>query len=263
MIDLSNETIVHVKKGPIEYLQFRKLLEYGDKISHCYTLKGNNNNYKEIEKDNYSLLCKDLGLDYEYLTKVKGQAHSSFVEIVEEKKETHEGVDGLITNKNKISLALVFADCTPILFYDPVKNAIGNVHSGWRGTIQKIGQIGAKKMLDTFGCNKENLLCFIGPCIQKCHFEVEEDVKEIFEKTFSYLLSSKEYIVMTEKKEDKQKFFLDTNIINRKLLEEIGIPSKNIIESNICTVCNSDYMHSYRADGNKSGRNTAIIGLKN
>ena len=262
MIDLSNETMVHVKKDKIEYLQFRKLLEHENKIAHCYTLKGDNNNYKEIEKDNYSLLCKSLELEYDYLTKVKGQAHSSFVEEVKDKHEIHEGVDGLITNKNKVSLALVFADCTPILFYDPVKNAIGNIHSGWRGTVQKIGQIGAKKMLDIYGCNKEDLLCFIGPCIQKCHFEVNEDVKEIFENTFSYLLSSKEFIEKSEKKEDGQKYFIDTNIINRKLLEELGIPSKNIIESNLCTVCNSQYMHSYRVDKELSGRNTAIIGLK-
>ena len=262
MINLSNETMVHVRKGSIEYLQFRKLLEYENKISHCYTLKGDNNNYKEIEKDNYSMLCKELELDYKYLTKVKGQAHSNFVEIVKNNHETHEGVDGLITNKDKISLALAFADCTPILFYDPVKNAIGNIHSGWRGTVQKIGQIGAIKMMKTYDCNKEDLLCFIGPCIQKCHFEVSQDVKDLFENTFSYLLSPKDFIEKAEKKEDGQKYFIDTNIINRKLLEEVGIPSKNIIESNICTVCNCNYMHSYRADGNKSGRNTAIIGLR-
>ena len=262
MIDLSNETMLHVRKGPIEYLQFRKLLEYGDKISHCYTLKGDNNNYKEIEKDNYAMLCKELELDYECLIKVKKQAHSNFVEVARDKHEIHEGIDGLITNKNRISLALVFADCTPILFYDPVKNAIGNIHSGWRGTVQKIGQIGAQKMLETYGCNKEDLLCFIGPCIQKCHFEVGEDVKDIFENTFSYLLSPKNFINKAEKKEDGQKYFIDTNIINRKLLEEIRIPNKNIIESNICTVCNCSYMYSYRAEGNKSGRNTAIIGLK-
>ena len=63
-----------------------------------------------------------------------------------------------------------------------------------------------------------------------------------------------------EQKQDK--YLIDTNIINRKLLEEIGIPKNNIIESNICTVCNKEYMHSYRAEREKAGRNTAIIGLK-
>ena len=259
MVNLSNETMIHVKKGKIEYLQFRKLLEYEDKIAHCYTLKGENNNYKEIESDNYSSLCKELGLNYEYFTKIKHQAHSNLVEVVKDKEEIHTNVDGLTTNKNKVSLALVFADCTPIIFYDPVKNAIGNIHSGWRGTVQKIGQIGALKMIETYNCKKENLLCFIGPCIAKCHFEVEEDVKELFENTFSYLLKSEEFII---KGNTNNKYFIDTNIINRKLLEEIGIPNKNIIESNICTVCNSKYMHSYRAEKELSGRNTAIIGLK-
>ena len=117
-------------------------------------------------------------------------------------------------------------------------------------------------MIETYNSNKEDLLCFIGPSIGKCHFEVEEDVKALFENTFSYLLKKEEFIEKGEIKDGKQKYFIDTNIINRKLLEEIGISSKNIIESNICTVCNSDYMHSYRKNREKAGRNTAIIGIK-
>ena len=69
MPDLSNETMIHIKKGNIEYLQFRKLLEYEDKISHCYTLKGNNNDYKEVKENNYLELYNALGLDFQRLCK--------------------------------------------------------------------------------------------------------------------------------------------------------------------------------------------------
>lgn len=259
MVDLSNETMIHVKDGELEYLQFRKLLDYQDKIQHCYTLK---EDYKEVRNNNYKKLYEKLNLDYEGFTKIEYQAHSDLVEKVEGKDKIYNNIDGLLTNKRGISLSLRFADCTPILFYDPVKNVIGNIHSGWKGTVQKIGQKGLLKMIKEYDCRVEGIICLIGPCIGKCHFEVGEDVKEIFENTFSYLGNLENIITKGEKKEEGQKYFIDTTLINKMLLEEVGIPSDNIIESNICTVCNSDKMHSYRTHKEKSGRNTAIIGLK-
>ena len=262
MLDLSNENIVHIKDGDIEYLQFRKLLEYKDKLQHCYTLRGKDNDYKENKNDNYKKLYESLNLEYEGFTKIEYQAHSDLVEKVEDKNEFFNNIDGLLTNKKGISLSLRFADCTPILFYDPVKNVIGNVHSGWKGTVQKIGQKGLQKMIKEYDCDVKNIICCIGPSIGACHFEVGEDVKEIFEKNFSYLGNLSNIIKKGELKEEGQKYFIDTNIINRMLLEEVGILPHNIIESNICTVCNKDYMHSYRADKENAGRNTTIIGLK-
>lgn len=262
MIDLSNDAMVHIKDGDTEYLQFRKLLEYKDRINHCYTLKGNNNDYIEVKDNNYSSLYKSINLDYDGFTKIEYQAHSDLTEKVQEKNEVFNNMDGLLTNKEGISLSLRFADCTPILFYDPIKNVIGNIHSGWKGTVQKIGPKSLLKMIKEYGCNVKDIICCIGPCIGMCHFEVGEDVKEIFENTFSYLVNIESMIKKGEIKEEEQKYYIDTTLINRKLLEEVGVPSKNIIESNICTVCNKDYMHSYRADKENAGRNTAIIGLK-
>lgn len=262
MKDLSNENIVHIKSGDIEYLQFRRLLQYNDKISHCYTLKGNDNDYKDFYKDNYKILCDELGLDFTKFKRIEHQIHSDKVEVVDNLDKTYTEIDGLLNNIKGASLSLRFADCTPIFLYDPTKNVIGNLHSGWRGTVQKIALKGVIKMIEQYGCNKENIIACIGPAIGKCHFEVSEDVKEIFRETFSYLLEENEFIFKGDIKEGEQKYFIDTNIINKKLLEEAGIKKENIIESNICTVCNKEYMHSYRADKELSGRNTAIIGLK-
>ena len=261
MEDLSNNTMIHVKKGDIEYLQFRKLLEYNNKISHCYTLKGNNQDYRDIKESNYYMLYNALGLDFNKFKRIEHQIHSDKVEIVDTLNKKYTDIDGLLTSLRGVSLSLRFADCTPILFYDPVKNIIGNVHSGWRGTVQKIGQKAALKMMKQYGCNKQDIIACIGPAIGKCHFEVSEDVKEEFRTTFSHLLPEVEFIFKGDIKNGEQKYFIDTNIINRKLLEEIGIKPENIIESDICTVCNKQYIHSYRADKDKSGRNTAIIGL--
>ena len=254
-MDLSNENIIHVKDGNIEYLQFRRLLNYKDKIIHCYTTKCSD--YKEDDGNNYKNLYKSLGLDYSKLVKIEHQIHSNFVEKVDSENQSFTNIDGLLTNKNGISLSLRFADCTPILLYDPVKKVIANIHSGWRGTVQKIGQKGAKKMIQNYGCDPKNIIACIGPCIGKCHFEVDEDVEKIFEETFSYLNVNEKIISKKNKK-----YHIDTTLINRLILQEAGLLSKNIYESNICTVCNSDLIHSYRADKEKSGRNITVLGMR-
>lgn len=262
MVDLSNESMIHVKNGDIEYLQFRRLLQYKDKINHCYSLKGNNNDYKDYMGDNYKLLCKELGLDFSKFKRIEHQVHGNKVDVVKDIDKLYTESDGLITNIESASLSLRFADCTPILLYDPVKNVIGNVHSGWKGTVQKIAINGVRKMVEEYGCNTEDIICCLAPSIGKCHFEVSSDVEEIFKETFSNLLNEDEFIFKGEVKEGIQKYYIDTNIINIKLLEEAGIKKENIVESNICTVCNSNLMHSYRVDKDNAGRNTAIIGKR-
>lgn len=258
-MDLSNENIIHVKDGNIEYLQFRRLLNYKDKIIHCYTTKCSD--YKEDDGNNYKNLYKILGLDYSKLVKIEHQIHSNFVEKVDSENQSFTNIDGLLTNKNGISLSLRFADCTPIYLYDIKRNVIGNIHSGWKGTVQKIAEIGVKKMIDNYNSNPKDIIACIGPAIGKCHFEVDKDVKNIFENTFDYMNITDKIIEKGEIKDGKQKYFIDTNLINRTMLENLGLLPENIIESNICTVCHCNILHSYRADKELSGRNTAIIGL--
>ena len=165
MIDLSNENMLHVKSGDIEYLQFKKLQEYQDILFHCYTLKGNNNSYGIDDEQCYKNLCDYLKINKESIKKIKYQAHSDKVEIVNSKEEIFTDVDGLLTDKKDIYLSLRFADCTPILFFAPKEKVIGNIHSGWKGTVQKISQKGAIKMIKEYNLNPKYLLCFIGPNI--------------------------------------------------------------------------------------------------
>lgn len=99
MEDLSNENIVHIKDGDIEYLQFRKLLEYKDKVKHCYTTRSDN--YEVDDGTNYKRLYKSLNLDYNKLVKIKEQIHSNYVQIINSEEEKPDKVDGLITNKKE------------------------------------------------------------------------------------------------------------------------------------------------------------------
>ena len=258
MINLSNENIVHVKGKNIEYLQFRKLLEYKE-IKHCYTLSVNNFNALGSAIEDYKKLSKELEIDFNSIVR-PNQTHTNVVQKVDEKPikidifEKYKNVDGLITDKSNITLALSFADCTPIFLYDTQNNVIGNIHSGWRGTLQRIATVAVEKMKKEYDSKPENIVACIGPCIKKCHFEVKQDVYELFYNEFKNIGKIDEII---EKSNENYK--IDTTLINKILLQEAGLKQENIIDSGICTVCNSDLMHSYRVKGKDAGRNTAII----
>lgn len=270
-MDLSNENIIHIKNENIEYLQFKRLLEYKDVIKHAFTLKVhkidfNPNKLKHIEKESYNKLCKALEIDGKNIV-LSRQNHTDNVERVDKveiKKENYDiqydNTDGMITNKRNIVLITKEADCIPILMFDTKKKAIANVHSGWKGTTLRISEKAVKKMIKEYNTNPEDLICAIGPSIGKCHFEVDKDVFKIFDEKLredEALYKRYDDIII----KNKDKYFIDTVLINRIMLEKIGVKPENILESKICTVCESKLLHSYRVDKETSGRNSCVIEL--
>lgn len=167
--------------------------------------------------------------------------------------------DALTTNKKDKILALTFADCTPIYLFDKNKKVIANIHSGWKGTVKKISKKSVEFMKEKYNSNPKDIICVIGPTIRKCHFEVKQDVRDIFYNEFKYMQNIDDIIKYNEQ---TKTYFIDTVAINKNLLQEEGIPEENIIDSKVCTYCNSNLIHSYRKEGEKSGRNTALICLK-
>lgn len=278
-MDLSNEKVIHIKSKGIEYIQFRKLLEYKELINHAYSL-GTNVNYmtekpnkENLEEEqykviinNYRNLCNTIKSDYINLVKAN-QEHTDEVKIVTKKFNNQEPdihvdyyskTDGLITNKERFLLCTTNADCILLLFFDPVKKVIANTHSGWKGTLQRISVKTVKKMKDEFKCNPKHIICCICPSIRKCHFEVDKDVKDLFFKQFEDLNLNE----VIEKQENKEKWNIDTVLINQIILEKEGIKRENIIDSGICSVCNSNLIHSYRIEKQGYGLNTALIELQ-
>lgn len=269
MKDLSNENIIHIKKNGLEYIQFKRLLEYKN-IQHCFTLKpldfAGNSSYEEkkaeVEKG-LKLLSEEFKFDVKYICRPK-QTHTDRVEKIEDGDEgiyiqKFDNVDGFVTDKKNKVLMLGFADCTPLLFYDPAKNVIANTHSGWKGTVQTIGVKTVEKMMSEYGCKPEDIICCIGPHIRKCHFEVDKDVKDLFYNKFKDLEGIEEIIKYNS---ENSKYYIDTAKINKQALLNIGLKQENIIDSDICTVCNSDICHSFRAEKDLSGRAVTIMYLK-
>lgn len=279
MNDLSNDVVVHVKTGNCEYLQFRKLLELG--VKHAYGLKplgfGISNMTINSEQyissmENYKKICNCINVDYKRMVRPI-QKHTANVTSINKDVEFAandfpiacnkilDNTDGVITNEKNIILATTNADCILFALYDPVKKVIANVHSGWRGTFQKISVNAVNKMVVDFGCNVKDIMCFICPSIRKCHFEVEEDVKTLCEKTFSDMEQIDEIITYVGKLENVRKWCIDTVLIMKVLLKNIGITDENIIDCGICSVCNNKIVHSRRADGKDFRLGSFVVSL--
>lgn len=271
-MDLTNNNVIHKNNG-IEYIQFRRLLEFSE-IKHAYVI-GLDNSFKiytddghkkenEAAKKSYKKICNELDIEYKNLVNTM-QNHTDNIKIVKNKVNNDEPdfniyqeTDGLITNCKDIALSTINADCILLIFYDPVKKVIANVHSGWRGTIKRISIKTVEKMKKEFGSKPEDIICCMSPSICKKHFEVDEDVYNLFKNEFNEI---NEYDKVYEKKNDK--WLIDTILINRLMLKRAGLKEENIIDSGICSVCNKDLIHSYRAHGKDAGRATLIISMSN
>ena len=165
----------------------------------------------------------------------------------------YEDVDGLITNEPGVVLVTYYADCVPLFFVDPIKKAIGLAHSGWRGTVDRMGEVMVKSMQEHFRSNPGDLYACIGPSICKECYEVSEEVAVQFIEEFGEA-------VLTPGKASG-KYQLDLWLSNRMILEQAGIPSNRIQVTDICTCHNPGYLFSHRATGGKRGNIAAFLGL--
>ncbi len=218
-------------------------------------------NYSTQSRDEIRSILQGMS-DYKFSKIVSPrQTHTNNVVVIREENLDDElyDVDGVITKLKGVALTIATADCQSIMFYDKKRGVIGNIHSGWKGTLQKILRKGINLMIDEFDSNPEDILVCIGPSILDCCFEVDEDVVNNFKSNFSDIDS---YIKLGEVKDGKQKYYIDTVGINIDELLSLGILKENIVASDICTKCCSDIYHSYRAHGKDSGRNVTLIAMK-
>lgn len=248
-----------------DYIQFENLND--NNVIHLYTKKPFNFNGNKMEKEMINLQYEQIEkkLNYKCSKIIKPiQTHTNIVKKVDmtNLNEKFENVDGLVTNLKGIALVTSLADCQGILLYDKNKKVIGNIHSGWKGTLNRIVSNAINLMISEYNCDLRDIEVYICPSILECCFEVDADVKNQFVNNFSDISIDK-YIHIGEIKEDKQKYFIDTVSINIEVIKKIGILEDNIYNSNICTKCNNEKFHSHRGDSITDGRNIAFIVLKN
>ncbi len=210
----------------------------------------------EDVKNNYKLIAGDLSMPYENMTAAK-QIHSADIRIITEAEagcginridEIFEA-DGIVTNCKNIPLCVFYADCVPILLADPCAGVVAAVHSGWRGTVQRIAEKAIQKMCGEFGTLPGNIRAAIGPSIGKCCFETGGEVAEKFDSQLVHVMPNGKYMV-------------DLWEANRKILTESGVSDDNIDILGLCTICHSDILYSYRTHDEHTGRMGAFIMLK-
>ena len=222
-----------------------------------------NGDDEEAVRKNYNILFSSLGLSPEKAV-FSQQTHTCNLRVVKPedigkgiiKERDYTDVDGLITDLKGVTLVTHFADCVPLLFYDPKREVIAASHAGWRGTVQEIGKKTVEAMVSLFGCAAADIKVGIGPSICKKCYEVDDTVLNEFKKL--------DYIKKEDVFKDKEngKYMLDLWAANRLILENAGIKNKNICVTDLCTNCNSNYFHSHRATGGNRGLIAAVIALK-
>ena len=257
--------VITKKLGQLEYLTAE-----GIAASHCFTTRlggvsqgifaSMNIAIKEGETEenvekNLSILSDALDFSLENLV-CTHQPHSDIVRVVSKKDHlsifhrAYPESDGIVTNDPGVALMIFTADCTPLLFHDPVTGAVGAAHAGWRGTAADIGGKTVKAMADAFGCDPKNIRAAIGPNIGGCCFETDADVPEAMIAALGD--EAKTYI-----RQVGQKYYVNLKEINACFLRRAGVAHIEI--STDCTACRPDRFWSHRVTRGQRGSQGAVI----
>lgn len=272
------KNIFREKEGETPFLSFR-LLEDTKTVKHGFStrLGGVSEGYyaslnlsftrgdeETCVRENFRRIAGAIGVSCEDMV-LSRQTHTTNVRKVTEADRgsgilypaSYTDVDGLITDIPGICLVTSFADCVPLYFVDPVRKAIGLTHSGWRGTVGKIGKITVEKMQKEFGSDPKDIVAAVGPSICQDCYEVSEDVIERIRQNFDPSLWEKFFY-----RKPNGHYQLDLWKMNEEIFLEAGLLPEHIAVTNACTHCNPKVFYSHRAMGEQRGNLCAFLALK-
>lgn len=248
-------------KDNIRYIVVPRLQELG--LKHLFTTRDMDvgivtNDMPEDVNNNLKKVLEFLDVNPLELYSTY-QTHSNNIRTIE---NTNQGekyefgrffpdTDGLITDKPNIATIIRFADCTPIILFDNKRKVFANIHSGWKGTLQRIGENGVNMLIKNYHCDPKDIVAVIGPTIGKFDFEVDDDVANQFKDEFGYMDN-----IITKK--DGIKSLIDLQTINKNMLLENGLLIENIEVINLSTVA-SDFLHSFRRDKDGFGLMGSVV----
>lgn len=314
-----NHITIH-QKGDVVYLTF-PLLEQVEGLIHGFStrlggvsegdvgtmnLSFSREPSRENVLENHRRLAAAIGYAPECLV-FSQQTHTTNIRVVTEKDrgvgycrpQDRENIDGLVTNVPGTALMTFYADCVPLLLYDPVRRAIGCAHSGWRGTVAHMGRSVVEAMRREYGTRPEDLLAAIGPSICQDCYEVSADVVEQFRDAYpkkirpslyyrrvggknqlnsgnaSHNLSQeidaggKDQLNLrnashhfSQEIDASEKYQLNLWEACRQNFLSAGLRPEHISLPDICTCCNPQLLYSHRASHGKRGNLAAVIMLQ-
>ena len=218
----------------------------------------------EKVRENFRRMGMAVGFETKDLV-LSDQTHTTNVRLVTEedrgkgfdKEKDYADTDGLITNVPGLMLVTIYADCVPLYFVDPVHKAIGLSHSGWKGTVHRMGKVTLERMAEEFGTRPEDVQAAIGPSICQDCYEVSEDVARAFMDEFADQLDDR--LVY---RKGNGKYQLNLWSANERILLKAGIRPEHLSITNVCTCCNHELLFSHRASHGQRGNLGAFLGLK-
>ena len=219
---------------------------------------------EKLVRKNHGIMAAALGVEPDRLV-YSHQTHTTNVlRVTEEhagmgitRERSFHDIDGFVTDVPGLMLVTAYADCVPLYFADRRLHVIGLSHSGWRGTVGRMGEKTLKAMNEAFGTQPQDVIAAIGPSICGDCFEVGPEVVEEFAKTFS---KKQMEAICHAGRNDRS--YLDLWRANRIILEEAGVQPQNISVTNICTRCNPDLLYSHRIMGAQRGNLAAILMIR-
>ncbi len=234
------------KKFPEIIFGFSTKIGANRKAPFYFNVSNSVGDEKEIVDENRLLFFSSLGLEINNVA-IQKQNHDDKIIYVTKGGVCGES-DAMITDKKNLGLAISTADCAAIFLYDKKRKIIAAVHSGWRGTQKKILQKTLQTLSNAFGSNAENISAYIAPSISQKKYEVGEEVANRFDKKYLIQLG--------------EKYLLDVAGANYDILLNFGLIKSNIQASSLCSFKMEELFHSYRRDGQQSGRSFGIIAMK-
>ena len=261
-------SIITQKQGTLEYLTAE-----GITAPHCFTTRFGGVSIGALESMNLAIKLdetnENITRNFEILGNVLGfgiqdlvltrQIHSDIVRVVGRADckgcfhRDYPECDALVTNTPGVVLTVFTADCTPLLFHDPVTGSVGAAHAGWRGTVSAIGPKTVEAMCQEFGCDPANIRAAIGPNIGYCHFETDADVPDA-------LLAAFGEEILPFIRQAGSKYYVNLKEINALILRRAGVRHIEISED--CTMCQPHRFWSHRVTGGIRGSQGAVIVCK-
>lgn len=204
--------------------------------------------------ENHARIYAHLGLNRDCVI-WPHQIHGNRVAVVMggDAGQVIPSTDGLVTGTPGIALLMRFADCQPVLVYDPVHRALGLAHAGWRGVAQGIVRRAVEAMVEAFGSHPQDLIAGLGPAIGPCCYTVGNKVAA----AMGYALPDWSEVMISQ---DEETWRFDLSAANAQQLAAEGI--RQIEQANLCTACHQDEFYSHRGDNGRTGRFAVVAYLE-
>ncbi|MHA7583109.1 peptidoglycan editing factor PgeF [Paenibacillus vandeheii] len=223
---------------------------------------------------NRKLVAEKLGFPLESWT-CGEQVHGKHVTVITaddrgkgllDRQSALQDTDGLVTNVPGVLLTSFYADCVPLYFYDPVQQAVGLAHAGWKGTVAGIAESMVEKMEQEYGSRRQDIRAAIGPSIGDCCYEVDEAVMQHVRVWLDHSSGNDEYKNSASNQVYRAagngKTMLNLKECNRHIMMKAGILPDHIECTTWCTSCNPELFFSYRKENSITGRMASWIGLE-